>query len=125
MEHDAWFFIGIFVFIFLIWVATGGPLHPIAFTGPRLSLPGALGGGTYLQLPKAPYDIGDSDASLSDSSSNGSSGSGTPLPVFVGGSVFGTPSSYRNITSTNHYISGAGSLDPKNEYIELSISQNA
>ena len=67
--HDAWFFIGVFVFIFLIWIATGGPLHPIAFTGPKLALPGALGGGTYLSLPRAPYGVGGSNISLPGSSS--------------------------------------------------------
>lgn len=125
--HDAWFFIGVFVFIFLIWIATGGPLHPIAFTGPKLALPGALGGGTYLSLPRAPYGVGGSNISLPGSSSGGSVSNGPAgtLPTFVGGSVFGTPSPYRNIVSMSHYISGAGSADPRNEYVEISVSQNA
>jgi hypothetical protein len=127
MEHDAWFFIGVFVFIFLIWVATGGPLHPLAFTGPKLALPGALGGGTYLQLPRAPYGVGGSNISLPGSSSGGSvsGSSGTSLPTFVGGSTFGVASPYRNIVRMNHYVSGAGSTDPKNEYIEISVAQDA
>lgn len=124
--HDAWFFIGVFIFIFLIWIATGGPLHPIAFTGPKLSLPGALGGGTYLSFPRAPSGINGTDISLPGSSSgSGSSYSQNPLPVFVGGSVFGTPSTYRSIVSMNHSVSGAGSTDPKNEYVELSVSSDA
>jgi len=130
MEHDAWFFIGVFVFIFLIWIATGGPLHPIAFTGPSLALPGQLGGGTYLSLPRAPYGIGgSSDVSLPGSSdgggSNGSGSSENSLPIFVGGSVFGTPSTYRGIVSMNHYISGAGSKDPKNEYLEIRVASDS
>lgn len=122
MEHDAWFFIGIFVFIFLIWAATGGPLHPIAYTGPRLSLPGVLGGGTYLQLPRAPYGIGGTDYSLPGSS--GGSGGGS-TPTFVGGSVFGSPSPYRSLASMGHYVSSAGSADPRNEYLEINIAQDA
>jgi hypothetical protein len=127
MEHDAWFFIGVFVFIFLIWIATGGPLHPIAFTGPRLAEPGALGGGTYLQLPRAPYGIGGSNVSLPGSSNGQSvpSGSGTPVPTFIGGSVFGASSPYRGKVSMSHYVSGAGSTDPKNEYIEIRVAQDA
>lgn len=125
--HDAWFFIGVFVFIFLIWIASGGPLHPIAFTGPKLSLPGALGGGTYLSLPRAPFDIGDSYVSLSGSSdgssSSNSEGSQTESSI-VGGS-FGPSSQYRGIVRMNHYVSGAGSSDPKNEYIELSVVRDA
>lgn len=125
--HDAWFFIGIFVFIFLIWVATGGPLHPLAFTGPTLAEPGALGGGTYLSLPRAPFSIGSPNVSLPGSSNDGGASGGprATLPTFVGGGVFGTPSPYRNIVSMNHYVSGAGSADPRNEYVEISVSQNA
>lgn len=125
--HDAWFFIGVFVFIFLIWVATGGPLHPISFTGPKLALPGALGGGTYLQLPRAPYGVGGSNVVLPGSSSGSSvtnNGDSQPVPVITGG-VFGNSSSYRGVVRMNHYISGAGSSDPKNEYIELSVAQDA
>ena len=123
--HDAWFFIGVFVFIFIIWIAVGGPTHPISFTGPILAQPGALGGGTYLQLPTAPFGVGGgSDVSLPGSSS-GSSGSETPVPSFVGGSVFGTPSPYRGGVSLNHYVSGAGLSNPKNEYVEITVLQNA
>ncbi|HEY4500760.1 MAG TPA: hypothetical protein VJI70_00610 [Candidatus Paceibacterota bacterium] len=122
--HDAWFFIGVFVFIFLIWIATGGPLHPIAFTGPRLAQPGALGGGTYLQLPRAPYGVGGSNVSLPGSSS-GESSQGNSETSLIGGSVLGPLSPYRNIVRMNHYISSAGSSDPGNEYIEISVAQNA
>ncbi len=128
--HAAWIFIGVFVCIFLIWISIGGPLRPLAFTGPRLALPGALGGGTYLQLPRAPFGIGNSYISLPGSSggstvSNSSGSSGAPVPTFIGGSIFGTPSPYRGLIRMSHYVSGAGSSDPKNEYIELSVAQDA
>ena len=122
--HDAWFFVGVFVFIFLIWIATGGPLRPLAFTGPTLAQPGILGGGTYLQLPRAPFVIGNTNTSLSGSANN-SGGSETSLPTFVGGTVFGTPSPYRNIVRMNQYVSNAGAENSGNEYIEISIAQNA
>ena len=130
MEHDAWFFIGVFVFIFLIWIATGGPLHPIAYTGPTLEEPGALGGGTYLQLPQASYGIGSSVVSLPGSSNGGSvsgslGSSGTPSSSSLEGVVFGETSPYYGIVSMDHYVSGAGSSDPENEYVEISVSQNA
>ena len=124
MEHDAWFFVGVFAFIFLLWVATGGPTHPIAFGGPKLALPGALGGGTYLSLPRAPFAIGTGDYSLPDVSSGGGSGSGQQLPVITGSS-FGSPSSYRSLISLNHSVSGAGSSDPANEYVYLQTSYNS
>lgn len=126
--HDAWFFIGIFVFIFLIWISTGGPLHPIAFTGPRLALPGVLGGGTYLQLPQAPFGVGDSGVVLPGSSNDSSiannGADNQPAPIITGG-VFGPSSVYRGIVRMNRYVSGAGSSDPKNEYIELYVAQDA
>jgi len=128
--HDAWFFIGVFVFIFLIWIATGGPLHPIAFTGPKLAQPGVLGGGTYLQLPRAPYGVGGSNVVLPGSSGGGVSNTSNdstwvePAPVITGG-VFGPSSPYRGVVRMNHYISGAGSSEPKNEYVELYVTQDA
>lgn len=126
MEHDAWFFIGIFAFIFIIWIATGGPLRPIAFTGPTLAQPGVLGGGTYLQLPRAPFTIGSTNVYLSGTSNNSNSQNPvTLLPTFTGGGTFGTPSPYRNLIRMNHYISSAGSANPANEYISITIAQNA
>lgn len=130
--HDAWFFIGIFVFIFLIWIATGGPLHPLAFTGPRLAEPQELGGGTYLQFPRATFGVGGTNISL-PGSSNGESveanQTNTDAPAHssysdTGGS-FSPPSAYGNIVSMNHYISSASSSDPKSEYVEISVAQNA
>lgn len=126
MEHDAWFFIGVFVFIFIIWIATGGPTHPLAFTGPTLQQPSPLGGGTYLSLPSAPFSIGGSDISLPGSSGGGSldtSGNvNTPAPTLAGNTAFGETSPYRGIVSMDHYVSGAGSPNPTNEYIYIHIS---
>ncbi|HET9641638.1 MAG TPA: hypothetical protein VFP46_02210 [Candidatus Paceibacterota bacterium] len=118
MEHDAWFFIGVFIFIFLIWIATGGPLHPLAFAGPRLAQPGALGGGTYLSLPRAPLTVGNSDVALPGSSTGGGSlGGGAGLP---GGSALTNPSTYRNTVVMSHGVSGAAG-DPSSEYILLYV----
>lgn len=124
MEHDAWFFIGIFVFIFLVWVATGGPLHPISFTGPALPQPEELGGGTYFQLPRAPFSIGSPRVTLPGSSSGYNSGQYSPLsPVY--GITFGTPSAYQNVFLMQRNISNASSSNPSNEYLQFSLSQNA
>jgi hypothetical protein len=123
--HDAWFFIGVFVFIFLVWVATGGPMHPLSFTGPRLAQPGVLGGGTYLQLPSAPFQIGHSSSNLGGGGEYTSGDSGAPIPTFVGDTTFGTPSPFRSLVSLSHSISGAASADAHNEYLTLSIPQNA
>ncbi|MCX6787017.1 MAG: hypothetical protein NTY93_00620 [Candidatus Kaiserbacteria bacterium] len=126
MEHDAWFFVGVFVFIFLIWIIIGGPTHPISFTGPTLSQPSPLGTGTYLQLPQTSFGFGGSAVSLPGSSNgNSSENSGTSVPTFVGGNVFGTPSPYRSIVTMSHYVSGAASANPVDEYIEIAVAYNA
>src|ERR1035437_8257992 len=132
MEHDAWFFVGIFVFIFLIWIATGGPLHPISFTGPTLAEPQELGGGTYLSFPRASYGGGGTNISL-PGSSNGESvqnniqnNTGTPQMLLpTGGSVFGLASPYQGLVILNHYISNASSTNPGDEYVGISVVQNA
>ncbi len=122
MEHDAWFFVGVFAFIFIVWFAIGGPTRPISFSGPTLSLPGALGGGTYLSFPKTPFNVG--GVSISLPGSTGKSGFGN-LPVLPGGSSFGTPSTYHGIVTMDHYVSGAGSTNPDQEYVEISVSSSA
>jgi hypothetical protein len=127
MEHDAWFFIGIFVFIFIVWIAIGGPLHPISFTGPVLAEPQELGGGTYLQFPRAAYGIGRSNVSLPGSSDGqavpGSSGSSVTSEIY--GTPFGTPSPFRTLVSLNDYVSSASSTNPNNEYVQVFVAQNA
>ncbi|KKW40528.1 hypothetical protein A3I46_02720 [Candidatus Kaiserbacteria bacterium RIFCSPLOWO2_02_FULL_54_13] len=125
--HDAWFFIGVFVFIFLIWVATGGPLHPLSFTGPSLAQPDVLGGGTYLQFPRAFFNVGESHVALPGSSSGGSSYGDSSISISssLDGIAFGSPSSYRTIVSMSNYVSHASSSDPRNEYVQLSVSPNA
>lgn len=123
MEHDAWFFIGVFVFVFIVWIAVGGPLHPLAFSGPTLAEPQELGGGTYLQFPRAAFSIGRSEVTL-PGSSNGQSinGAGSDIPAPVYGIAFGTPSPYRSLVTLSNYVSNASSTS---EYVEISVSQNA
>ncbi len=124
MRHDAFFFIGIFVFIFLIWVATGGPSHPISFTGPLLSAPTPIGSGTYIRLPQAPFGLGGTLVTLDGSDSSGPSGStGGSLPI--GGVAFGPPSPYRGQVSLSHYVSSAGNSDAGKESISISLQSGA
>lgn len=128
MQHDAWFFVGIFAFIFLVWIATGGPSHPISFSGPTLAQPQELGGGTYLSFPRADFGYGKgADVHLPGSSEGGGSisGSSAGTPTSISGVDFGSPSPYRGKVSLYHYVSGAGSTNPNNESVTISVSQNA
>ncbi len=130
--HDAWFFIGVFIFIFLIWAATGGPIHPISFGGPTLAQPDVLGGGTYLSLPRAAFGVGSSNVVLPGSSGGGNSfygSSGSSYDGSSGGSsagiTFAPPSPFRGAVSMNNYVSNASSSDPRTEYVQISVAQNA
>lgn len=116
MQHDAWAFIGVFVLIFLLWIATGGPTHPISFSNPTLFAPQELGGGTYLSLPRVP--------GIGTTKSPSGSGSNKSLPSLTGG-VFGNVSPYFGAISMNHYVSGANSSNPRNEYIEIRVNSSA
>ena len=131
MQHDAYFFIGVFVFIFLIWVATGGPTHPLAFSGPKLSSPQELGGGSYLSLPRAPFAVGGTEVHLPGSSNGGyapvnpyTGSSATFSTTTQNGVVIGTPSYYRGSISLNGYVSGAGG-DAQTEYVQLHVNSNS
>lgn len=132
-QRDAWFFIGIFAFMFLVWFAIGGPTRPVAITLPALpkltaSSTSGLGGGTYFSLPRTPYGIGNSYISLIGSSNGGGSlsgGTGISLPPIIGGGTLGPSSPYQGIVSMSHYVSGAGSQDPGNEHVQITVAQNA
>lgn len=137
MEHDAWFFIGIFVFIFIIWIATGGPLNPVPVSAPTFAKP-SIFANSSIGLPQAPFGIGNSNVRLPEPPEWGNSSSGgtyygnTPssyptntAPEPVGGIAFGAPSPFRGIVSMNRYVSNASSSNPGSEYVQLSVAQNA
>ena len=54
MRSDLFLFIGILVFLFVVWVASGGPHRPLSFAGP-----------TIAPLPTTGTGGGSQDASLS------------------------------------------------------------
>jgi len=129
MQREAWFFVGLFVFIFVIWIAIGGPGRGIALKTPSLGFTRgtttSLSGGTYLSLPHSPFGIGDSTVVLPGSSNGGSItnywGNPTITRAPLEGIGYGTPSPYQSSVSLSHYVSGAGSSDPTNESISLSL----
>src|SRR3989344_4795545 len=128
---EPWFFVGLFLFIFLIWIATGGPTRGLSFQGPLLasdnSASTSLSGGTSFSLPKAPFRIGESHVALPGSSSGGSllKSSGVGTPVTLSGIAYGAPSPYQGLVSMSHYVSGAGANNPADESIRLQVSPRA
>jgi hypothetical protein len=139
MQHDALFFVGIFIFIFLVWVATGGPNHPISFQGPFLSSPTTGGNVTTYSLPQANFALGNSNADLPQISAYPSGASGSVSGSLLGisgqtdqleqqvkaAAAFGVPSPYRGLVTISKNQSGPASSDPKQEYIEIDVSRQA
>ena len=125
---EPWFFVGLFLFIFLIWIATGGPTRGLSFSGPSFAVNNgtstSLSGGTSFSWPRAPFQIGESHVTLPDSSSGGSllRSSGGETPVTLSGIAYGTPSPYQSLVSMSHYVSGASARNPIDESVQLQIS---
>ncbi len=133
MQHDALFFIGIFIFIFLVWVATGGPSRPISFAGPFLSSPTTAGNVTTYYLPQASFGIGDSNEQLSlygggttrTSLSNIQSEADRLAEQVKDAAAFGTPSPYRGLVSISKSRAGPANADYEQEYVEIDMSRQA
>jgi hypothetical protein len=124
MEQDAWFFIGVFIFIFIIWIATGGPFRSLSFSVPEFPKPTATVAvrETSIGLPQAPFVVSDpsvSGSSYRDTDSYASDPDALPV---LNGITFGPPSSYRGVVTLSNYVSNASSTK---EYLELSVSDRA
>lgn len=132
--NEAWFFVGIFVFIFIVWIALGGPLRGVPLSIPtrpavEVATTSTSGGWGSLSLPRAPFTIGTTEIHLPDSGNNGEVGGGdtslvTPL-IKVTGVTFSAVSPYRDTVSLSSYVSNAGSSDATTEYVQLSVASDA
>src|SRR3989344_6423593 len=115
---EPWFFVGLFIFFFLIWIATGGPTRGLSFKGPSVAFNNgtstSLSGGTSFSLPRAPFQIGESHVALPGSSGGGPllMSSGKATPVTLSGVAYVTPSPYQGLVSMSHYVSGANGSNP-------------
>lgn len=127
--EDSTFIIGIFAFMFLLWLVTGGPTRPLSFAGPVLHTTISTGGAIHY--------------SGSGATENGRQKSTRPsnsqieqklsqinrqvqnLSQGVRNAVsFGTPSPYRGKVFLENFVSGAGSINPEREYVVLNVSSN-
>lgn len=128
MKGDAIFFLGIFIFIFIIWVATGGPTRPISFSGPFLT-PLTPTGETHGYSISRSDSRGDNfaggdrtDAAFSESgqsTSRADNETRSPGPY----QAFGSPSPERALVNLYR-----GSYSPEGaaqEYLALKVSSQA
>jgi hypothetical protein len=125
MKSDAFFFIGIFLFIFVVWVASGGPSRPISFSGPYLKPITDTGtrAEAYGVLPE--IKLGSAERSVSGSV-GGIRDSLSELRDQVEElQELGEPSPYRDMVTIQHSTSGVRSNFAAREYITLSVGNKA
>lgn len=117
MRTDVVFFFGILLFIFVAWVATGGPEKPISFSGPYLR-PVAGPGETA-----EPYSL--NRAADEYRRGEGGSGLGALQEQLSNLGSLGEASPYRGLVSMVRSTSGVRATDPKKEYLTLQVSARA
>ncbi|HEX8946633.1 MAG TPA: hypothetical protein VF829_00245 [Candidatus Paceibacterota bacterium] len=111
---DTFFILGIFGFVFLLWLSGGGPNRPLSFAGPVLRGSNSL----YIQTPGTLY--------TSTSTGAGSRfGSSNIFGETPSAAAFGTPSTHRGTVTLSHYVSDAAATDPAHEYVTIRLSSDA
>lgn len=106
MRGDLFFFLGIFVLIFIVWVSTGGPSRPISFAGPYLN-PIQTTGSTA-----TPYGDPTKFSSIN------SNVTVTPSSIKVAAGDSPT----RGAVTLSRDSFGAQVSDPKSEYVIVNLS---
>ncbi len=134
---DAVFFVGLFAFIFVLWLISGGPTRPLSFAGPVLHTTVSSGGTASYSSSRFPHiHYGYSSAQKSKTQNANSRQIEQKLSIINAqisslskevrqNVAFGIASPYRSDVILNHYVSGADSLNPDREYITLRVPENA
>jgi len=118
MSGNAFLFFGILIFIFILWVMTGGPAKPISFSGPYLHP--IDGPGETAE----PYSLGRGWSPLGSGSSSGV-GLSTLEEQIDDLSSFGEPSEYRGLVTLNRNPSGPRNTSANKEYVSIDVSRRA
>lgn len=125
---DAFFIIGIFILIFVMWVVTGGPQKPIASGGFSLTSPQPLGTGQAtgnsallgyrapIGIPQGPGVPRPSPTATQERETQTSTGTNTETTE---------RSSYRGIVTLTRSTGSLKNTDPKKEYVRISVSRSA
>ena len=131
--NETWFFIGLFVFILVVWIALGGPARGISLSFPTISyqptdVPVATStAASGLGLPRAPFGIGQTSIRLGDiyegigDGSGSSGGAATPPLINVPGVVLPALSPYRGRVRLDYSVANASSSNASTEYVQLSV----
>jgi hypothetical protein len=123
MRSDLFLFAGILVFLFVVWVATGGPSRPLSFSGPSIAPTTGIGGS----ISKGPSSSGNTASAQQTQASL--SRAQTDIvsleKAIVTSARFGTPSPDEGLITISHYTSALGNDDADKEYVTIYVSTRA
>lgn len=138
LKADLFFFLGILVFIFVIWVATGGPNRPISFAGPfitPISTYGdeqeAYGGSIWDWTPGAadntwfswnPINVRSGEDNVQRTLWDTQDSLSDLQEQLQDERLFGTPSVYRGKVTISASRTTLAQTDEDEEYLTLSVS---
>ncbi len=135
--EDGFFIIGVFAFMFVLWIVTGGPTRPLSLAGPVLYTTISSGGTaryTGATIPRSGYFYSSNGKHTTQYENNKQIAQKiyqinqqvNQLSNGVSNAVlFGTPSPYRGEVFLNNSVWGAGSSNPSKEYLILRVSSDA
>lgn len=124
MRGDVFLFFGIIIFLFIVWVATGGPTRPFSFDGP-FTTPTASGISTTTSGFHLSGWGGSNSGSVGGDLAKAQQGVVDLEQNIVSAERFGTPSVYQGLVSIRHSVSPFKSDDPDKEYLTIAVSSRA
>ncbi|HVW71987.1 MAG TPA: hypothetical protein VHB93_02430 [Candidatus Paceibacterota bacterium] len=124
MRGDVLLFVGILVFLFIVWIAVGGSSHSISFSA--LRPPSATGISTSTGNFKLSAGWGGSGNRTNDAElAKAQQGVVDLQENFVSSQRFGPPSVYKGLVSIRHSVSPLMKDDPDEEYLTITVSSRA
>lgn len=126
---DAFFVIGILVFLFIMWVASGGPARPIAQGGFFITAPQPISSGEAVRTGadlsyRAPFVLPPSLPRSPQANVRTSTERERQTEAEREEDNF-ERSAYRGDVTISRSTSGAKNTDPKKEYVRISLSSRA
>ncbi|KND50121.1 MAG: hypothetical protein AB203_04000 [Parcubacteria bacterium C7867-008] len=117
---DGAFILGFFLFFFVVWIASGGPNHPISFAGPYITPITTVG-----TVQEGYGDINDFNTAGARSDLFSIQNSIFNLKKDVrDAKLFGEASPYKGMVTIS-WGSNVGATDPDDEYITIKAGYNA
>ncbi len=133
MRSDLFLFFGILIFIFVVWVATGGPSRPISFSGPFITPLTSVGGTA---TSSTGYRISNGGGARSGARGGSTANAQQSLSYaqenvvdlqksLADAAHFGTASTLKGLVTFSHDVSPLRATDAKNEYLTITVSTRA